>query len=86
MAFVKGQSGNPQGRPKGIINQVELRQSIAKSVPDIIKALTEQATSGDVGGCKLLLDRVLPSLKPIDQPVSLPLWPALIWHPMAAPS
>jgi hypothetical protein len=71
--YQKGESGNPQGRPKGIINQATLRASIEKDVPAIIKALTEQATSGDVGACKLLLDRVLPALKPQDTTIQLPM-------------
>jgi Family of unknown function (DUF5681) len=73
MAFKKGQSGNPKGRPRGIINQAKLRTSIAKDIPEILVALTNAAKSGDVAACKLLLDRVLPALKPEDAPVRLPL-------------
>jgi hypothetical protein len=73
MAFVKGQSGNPAGRPKGIINQLKLRQSIAREIPEILAAMVKAAKGGDTTAARLLLDRVLPALKPTDQPVTMPL-------------
>lgn len=73
MAFAKGTSGNPAGRKPGIVNQMALRALIAKDLPQILEALKAQALAGDVGAIKLLIDRVLPALRPTDQPVSLDL-------------
>lgn len=72
MAFTKGKSGNPAGRPKGIINQMTLRASIEKDLPDILSAMVEQAKQGDVQAARLLVDKVLPSMKPMDQAIALP--------------
>ena len=71
--FQPGQSGNPRGRPPGIQTQAKLRNAIAEDMPAIIEAVTEAAKGGDIQAAKLLLDRVLPALKPQDQAVSLPL-------------
>jgi hypothetical protein len=73
VAFKKGQSGNPAGRPKGIHNQADLRRKIMGAVPEILAALEEAAKRGDPQAAKLLLDRAIPVLRPTDQPVSLPL-------------
>ena len=72
MAFVKGQSGNPKGRPKRIATHENLRQSIEQHAPEILAALLEQAKAGDTAAAKLLLDRCIPTLRPSDATVTLP--------------
>lgn len=64
-----GTSGNPAGRKPGTGKVAELRASIAKDVPAIVTALTAAAKGGDVGAARLLLERVLPALKPVEEPV-----------------
>jgi hypothetical protein len=73
MAFKKGQSGNPKGRPRGTGANARLRQAIARDVPEILTALATAAKAGDVHAARLLLDRVLPTLKAVDAPTPLAL-------------
>ena len=72
MPFKKGQSGNPKGRPKKNSATVErLRESIEKELPTIISQLTKAAKDGDIQATKLLLDRSIPAIKPIQQTVTV---------------
>lgn len=70
--FEKGRSGNPGGRPRLVAGRNKLRDGIARDLPDIIAAMTAAAKGGDVQAAKLLLDRTLPALRPVDRPVALP--------------
>ena len=68
-----GESGNPKGRPLGSGKVAELRESIATHLPEIIMQLVFKAKEGDAQAARLLLERVLPSVKPVEQPVVLSL-------------
>jgi len=65
--FEKGRSGNPRGRPPGIATQAKLRKAIEKDLPGILSAMVNAAKGGDTAAAKLLLDRALPTLKPMMQ-------------------
>ena len=66
-----GQSGNPKGRPPGVGEVTKLRNSIAEHLPEIITQLVTKAKEGDAQAARLLLERVLPPVKAIEQPVAL---------------
>lgn len=71
--WVAGQSGNPAGRKPGTGEVAKLRASIQEHVPTIIAAVVEKARQGDVQAARLLLERVLPPMKPVEQGTTLAL-------------
>ena len=68
-----GQSGNPKGRPPGVGVIGKLRASLAGDVPEILAGLVLAAKGGDVQAARLILERILPPIKPIEQAVALQL-------------
>jgi hypothetical protein len=68
-----GQSGNPKGKPPGSGELQRLRASIAADVPEILAGLVLAAKCGDVQAARLILERILPPVKAIEQAVELQL-------------
>lgn len=68
--FKKGVSGNPSGKKTGTLNHAtRLRKQIEQSGDELITVLLDVAKSGDVTALRLALDRVVPALKPVSEPI-----------------
>jgi hypothetical protein len=50
-----------------------LRAAIGEAVPEILAALIERAREGDVQAARLLLERALPAIKPVELPEAVAL-------------
>jgi len=62
MTFDKGQSGNPEGRPKGIKDKRTLFAEIIEShKEELLNKALEMALNGNELMLKMLLDRILPA-------------------------
>jgi hypothetical protein len=68
-----GQTGNPKGRPPGISEITKLRKSLMTDAPEILAGLVTAAKAGDMQATRLILERVLPPLKPTEQAIGLEL-------------
>ncbi|MGD9109070.1 MAG: DUF5681 domain-containing protein [Gammaproteobacteria bacterium] len=73
MTFEKGQSGNPEGRPKGIKDKRTLYVEMIEShAEELIKKALEMALNGDAVMLKIFLERILPA-KPKDDIICIEL-------------
>lgn len=80
-----GQSGNPKGKTPGSGELQRLRASIAADVPDILAGLVLAAKGGDIQAARLILERVLPPVKAIEQTQELDFPEGGTLPPKAAP-
>jgi hypothetical protein len=62
-----GESGNPNGKPPGSGELQKLRAAIGEHVPEIIEKLLAAARQGDIQAARLILERVLPPMKAVEQ-------------------
>jgi hypothetical protein len=70
--FAPGNPGGP-GRPPGRGQVAEMRATLAADLHQIIDKLKAQALAGDAQAIRIILDRVLPALRPVDMPTALAL-------------
>ncbi len=73
MAFKKGQSGNPAGKPKGAKDKrTELRALLQPHAADLVKKAVEMAKAGDVQALRICIDRIIPPMRDSRISISLP--------------
>ena len=73
--FIRGRSGNPSGRPRGIRNKsAQLVEALlAGDAEEISISVIHAAKNGDMTAARLVLDRILPTRK--DSPINITLPP-----------
>ena len=72
--FEKGQSGNPNGRPKGARHKstMAIQALIDGEAENITRKAIEAALAGDMVAIRLVMERVLPARKDSPVTISLP--------------
>ena len=75
MPFQKGQSGNPAGRPRGIVNRATaLAQDLLSEHAEwIARKVIELAEEGDMAAIRVCMERLVPPIK--HQPIAAELPP-----------
>ena len=63
--FTKGVSGNPKGRPRGIIDKRQkLRLALEEKAEELLEIIIDVAMKGDTQMQRVLLGRLIPPAKP----------------------
>jgi hypothetical protein len=62
MAFKKGQSGNPRGKKPGTRHKATMAalELLEADLKAITRVCIDKAKGGDLGACKLILDKIIP--------------------------
>lgn len=69
--YKKGVSGNPKGRPKGSKNKNQIiREKLIDALEDgaldVVAAIVRAAKKGDMTAAKIIMDRLVPTQKSIN--------------------
>jgi hypothetical protein len=70
--FKPGQSGNPKGSPKAKFSSEMVKGIIDEALPDIIQVVIDAAIAGDMTAAKILVDKRIYSVKPVQEPYKIP--------------
>ena len=65
--WVKGASGNPNGQPS---RAAELRRLLAEGADEVAAQVLQAAQGGDMHAARLVLERLVPAVRPAHQPVN----------------
>lgn len=73
-AWQPGQSGNPNGKKPGTRHRATqvAEAMLAGELEEVLKTVLEAAKGGDLVACRIVLDKVLPSVKATLPAISLP--------------
>ena len=69
--FRAGYSGNPTGRPRS--ESTALRLQMAERAEDVLQVVLHAALNGDMAASKMILDRLVPPLRPHSESVLISL-------------
>lgn len=63
--FKKGQSGNPAGKPVGARSRATMLMAelLEEGAAEVARHILTAARGGDMGACRLILDKLLPPAK-----------------------
>ena len=70
--FAPGNKASP-GRPPGRGAAAELREALGADLEGIIDTVKARAMAGDMQAARIILDRLVPSLRPVEIPTVLTL-------------
>lgn len=72
--FKRGESGNPGGRPKGSADKrTSLREMLESNADALVHKAIEMAKDGDAVALRLCLERIFPTLRPVDRTIEIDL-------------
>ena len=69
--FKPGSSGNKAGKPVGTTHRAKFRAMVNPDMPDLVKAVMTAAKNGDMTAARIIMDRVIPSLRPTSDNLDL---------------
>lgn len=73
MQFKPGESGNPEGRPKGALNKrTQLARLLESRAEELVNRMVELALRGDSNALRLCIERLIPKVSSGTINASLP--------------